>query len=624
MEITLTQQRLDEIFVAHQNSNFDLLLELSQKLQQDFPNLALGYKAAGIALLAKNRKNEAILAMQNAVQLDPNDEESLFNLGKTLLEISTNESIKQAENIFLQIAKLNSTKNLAENIKKNLLEVLIQRAKFYQDARYFATANQFFAAILLIDPNLQNIRRNILINLQCYGEPEQSLQMMKQYFSDPEYYWDNLTSRMIYENYAANIDAKTFGETIQQYKNEVAKRFPQMTDFKANTKLREKLIQRTQKNKCLRIGFLVNWFIPTAVSYFFFNVLAECKKYETSVEFVLYYSKEARENLLQEYSANSIFRHIANISMFSDKEVVHKVIADNINILFDLTSHTTMARPCIFAFRAAPIQISWIAWLASTGIPNMDYFLADEFIVPQTENNYYEQQFSEQILHMPNIWVNYSPPKFLEKFYKPRELKNFHENSQIIFGNFNTVDKITPQTLHLWALALKAVPNSKLVYMRGELRDDLIKQRIKNFLISRGINAERINLIANKNSYEYFSAYQKIDFVLDAFPATGGTSSIEALIMGVPVLTLIGEKMPSRLSASCLKAVGLEEWICKNQREFIKKVKFFCDSKQSEYLNNLHNTLRQRTLESPLCNAKLFAKNFVAKMWQVWNNFLNS
>ena len=210
----------------------------------------------------------------------------------------------------------------------------------------------------------------------------------------------------------------------------------------------------------------------------------------------------------------------------------------------------------------------------------------------------------------------------MEKFYKPRELKNFHENSQIIFGNFNTVDKITPQTLNLWALALKAVPNSQLVYMRGELRDDLIKQRIKNFLISRGINAARINLIANKNADEYFSAYQKIDFVLDAFPASGMTSTTEALLLGVPVLTLIGEKMPSRLSASCLKAVGLEEWICKNQREFVKKVKFFADEKQAKYLNNLHNNLRQRTLESALCDAKLFAKNFAEKMWEVWNKFL--
>lgn len=610
----LTQQRLDEIFVAHKNANFDLLLELSQKLQQDFPNLALSYKAAGIALLAKNRKNDAVLAMRQAVKLNPNDDEAIFNLGKVLLEIG---EIYEAENLFLAMAEI-----VSEKLKQPLMEMLIQRAKIYQDKRYFATANKFFEAILLIDPNLQNIRRNVMINLQCYGEPEQSLQMIKQYFSAPENNWDNIRSRMIYENYAANIDLPSFGETIRQYRDAVAEKYPPMFDFHKDIKLKNKLIQRTQKTNRLRIGFVVNWFIPTAVSYFFFNVLAECKKSETSVEFFLYYSKEARSNLLQEYSASSIFKHISNISMFSDKEVVHKVIADNINILFDLTSHTTMARPCIFAFRAAPIQISWIAWLASTGIPNMDYFLADEVIVPRSENNYYEQQFSEQILRMPNVWVNYAPPNYLEDFYKPRELKNFHENSQIIFGNFNTVDKITPQTLNLWALALKAVPNSQLVYMRGELRDDLIKQRIKNFLISRGINAARINLIANKNADEYFSAYQKIDFVLDAFPATGGTSSIEALIMGVPVLTLIGEKMPSRLSASCLKAVGLEEWICKNQREFVKKVKFFADEKQTKYLNNLHNNLRQRTLESALCDAKLFAKNFAEKMWEVWNKFL--
>ena len=611
----LTQQRLDEIFVAHKNANFDLLLELSQKLQQDFPNLALSYKAAGIALLAKNRKNDAVLAMRQAVKLNPNDDEAIFNLGKVLLEIG---EIYEAENLFLAMAEI-----VSEKLKQPLMEMLIQRAKIYQDKRYFATANKFFEAILLIDPNLQNIRRNVMINLKCYGEPEQSLQMIKQYFSAPENNWDNIRSRMIYENYAANIDLPSFGETIRQYRDAVAEKYPPMFDFHKDIKLKNKLIQRTQKTNRLRIGFVVNWFIPTAVSYFFFNVLAECKKSETSVEFILYYSKEARSNLLQEYSASSIFKHISNISMFSDKEVVHKVIADNINILFDLTSHTTMARPCIFAFRAAPIQISWIAWLASTGIPNMDYFLADEVIVPRSENNYYEQQFSEQILRMPNVWECYTPKaNHLEKFYKLRELKNFHENSQIIFGNFNTVDKITPQTLNLWALALKAVPNSQLVYMRGELRDDLIKQRIKNFLISRGINAARINLIANKNADEYFSAYQKIDFVLDAFPASGMTSTTEALLLGVPVLTLIGEKMPSRLSASCLKAVGLEEWICKNQREFVKKVKFFADEKQAKYLNNLHNNLRQRTLESALCDAKLFAKNFAEKMWEVWNKFL--
>ena len=155
------------------------------------------------------------------------------------------------------------------------------------------------------------------------------------------------------------------------------------------------------------------------------------------------------------------------------------------------------------------------------------------------------------------------------------------------------------------------------------MQDPSLREYYLQELAKRGVaDLSRIHLIANLTREEYLSAYNLVDFVLDAFPATGGTSSIEALIMGVPVLTLIGEKMPSRLSASCLKAVGLEEWICKNQREFVKKVKFFADEKQAKYLNNLHNNLRQRTLESALCDAKLFAKNFAEKMWEVWNKFL--
>ena len=133
----------------------------------------------------------------------------------------------------------------------------------------------------------------------------------------------------------------------------------------------------------------------------------------------------------------------------------------------------------------------------------------------------------------------------------------------------------------------------------------------------------RVDFLPYISPEDYLKSYSKVDFVLDSFPVSGMTTTAEALCMGVPILTLLGERMPSRLSGSCLNAVGLHEWICNDEQEFVEKAKYFAAPQQRDYLQNLHKTLRERTMKSPLCDTQKLAENFEKAMWHFWQNFVN-
>lgn len=230
----------------------------------------------------------------------------------------------------------------------------------------------------------------------------------------------------------------------------------------------------------------------------------------------------------------------------------------------------------------------------------------------------YEDQFIEQVWRLPDVWVLFTPPEHAPNVADLPAL----QNNFITFGCFHNPAKVSHKTLQLWAEVLKKVQNSKLIWCRGELKEQALADKFRNELLQNGVLPEQITLFANSNSDEYFQTYGKVDFVLDTTPVCGGTTTCEALYMGVPTLTLAGELMSGRLSCSILHAVGLDGWICQSEQEYIEKAVLFADKNQWQNLANLRQQLRQKVLNSPLCDSPRFAKNFEQAMWGMWEKFL--
>lgn len=234
------------------------------------------------------------------------------------------------------------------------------------------------------------------------------------------------------------------------------------------------------------------------------------------------------------------------------------------------------------------------------------------------KNIHYEDQFIEQVWRLPDVWVLFTPP---ENAIKVADLPAL-QNNFITFGCFHNPAKVSHKTLQLWAEVLKKVQNSKLIWCRGELKETALAEKFRNELLQNGVLLEQITLFANSNSDEYFQTYAKVDFVLDTTPVCGGTTTCEALYMGVPTLTLAGELMSGRLSCSILHAVGLDTWICQSEQEYIENAIKISQKDNWQNLAHLRQQLRQKVVNSPLCDSPRFAENFEAAMWGMWEKFL--
>ena len=228
---------------------------------------------------------------------------------------------------------------------------------------------------------------------------------------------------------------------------------------------------------------------------------------------------------------------------------------------------------------------------------------------------------------MPHIWEVLTPPEIWQNF--PRETqKNFYKSRGIFtFGSFNNPYKINAKTLDLWYAALKKSPeNTQFIWLRDIFSDNEFKEKIFGEFRERGISENQIVLKNYENHDNYLKTFLEIDLILDSFPFSGMTTTAEGLSLGIPTLTLLGNLMSSRLSGSCINAIGdanlNKNFIFDNENDFINQAVFFANNLQK--LNELKINLAEKARKSPLCDAELFAKNFEVQMWNVWKDFVNS
>jgi len=296
----------------------------------------------------------------------------------------------------------------------------------------------------------------------------------------------------------------------------------------------------------------------------------------------------------------------------SDEALAKCIRDDGIDILVDLSGHTAHNRLPVFAWKPAPIQASWLGYVATTGLSEMDYYIADRYAVPESQ----DAQFVEKVWCLPESMICFTPPEF----DIPASQTPAMANGYVTFGSFNNLTKMNDAVVALWADVLHNVPGSKILLNTRQLNDAAIRETTWRRFAAHGIGRERVMLEYITPRASSIAAYSRVDIALDPFPYNGGTTTAEALWMGVPVLTLAGDRLVGRMGVSQLSNVGLQDWIAEDAAEYVAKAKYFAEISA---LTKLRAGLRQRVLESPLFDAPRFAAHFEQALRSMWSNWLN-
>lgn len=244
----------------------------------------------------------------------------------------------------------------------------------------------------------------------------------------------------------------------------------------------------------------------------------------------------------------------------SDRTLLQQVAADAIDVLIDLSGHTAGNRLRLFASRAAPVQLSWLGYFASTGVPQMDGVLLAREQIAEGGQAY----FTEPLLPLQANQFCYLAPDYAPPVAEPPALRN----GFVTFGSFNNSAKLNDGVIRCWADLLAQVPNSRLLLKWKGLADPVVSRRLHARFALWGISAERVELRDRSDHATMLGEYADIDIALDPFPFSGALTSCEALWMGVPVVTLSQQRPVSRQTRAILCAMGREAWVARTQLQY--------------------------------------------------------
>ena len=311
---------------------------------------------------------------------------------------------------------------------------------------------------------------------------------------------------------------------------------------------------RSRVGTNLRIGYVSSDFRTHSVAYFIEPVLEQ-----HTVEFYCYADVPRPDDTTARFEALAAGRW-RNIHGLTDRQAAALIRNDSIDILIDLGGHTGNNRLPVFAFKAAPVQATWIGYPNTTGLAEIDYRFTDAWSDPEGET---DRLHTEKLIRLPHGFNCYRPPADAPPVAA--------RSGPLTFGSFNALVKISPELIRLWSGVLHAVPGSRLMLKSKPLGEESVRERVQDQFLQCGIDAERLDLVPAIASREgHLGAYGAIDIALDTYPYNGTTTTCEALWMGVPVLTLAGRTHVSRVGVSLLSRCGMADWIARDERHFVQ------------------------------------------------------
>ena len=584
-EILATQPRNADALhllgvICAQTGNQQGAAELIGKAILENPQVASYYSNLGLALQELKQFDAAVASYDKAISLKPNYAEPYYNRGNARKEL------KQ-----LDAAIANYDK--AISLKPGYAEAYSNRGLVLQELKQLDAAVASYQIAVEVNPNLEYLLG------------------MKQHARMSICEWQDFeikvleVSRKIQEKVRAAPSFHVLSLPISLSDQRAAAEIWSLDKYPHNPSLGP--ISKTSYKSKIRIGYYSADFHVHPVSILTVGLFEHHDK--SKFELIAFSMGPETHDEMRERITKA-FDQFIDVTSMSDKEVASLSRTLEIDIAIDLGGHTQGCRTGIFAFRAAPIQLSYIGYLGTMGANYYDYLIADRTIIPDKSQVYY----SEKIVYLPSYQVNDSKQEVPRNALSRQELNL--PTSWFVYCCFNANYKITPTTFDGWMRILKKVPESVLLLYTD------IKSSAENLKLEaekRGVNPDRLIFGGRLLRKEYLARCMAADLFLDTLPYNAGASASDALWAGLPVLTCMGESFASRIAASLLYAIKLPELVTETQADY-EALAIEMGTNPGK-LKAIKDKLESNRLTTPLFDTAQFAKHIEAAYTNVYERY---
>jgi len=605
--------------LASQTNRVDVGIQLMEQAIRIRGDVPLYYCSLGNALIQVKRLPEAIRSFERALELQPGMSEALTSLGYTYQVLG---NVGEAIRLYNAVIASGVNVTVAHS---NMATLLF-------DLRRFGDSVVHGTAAVKLSPNLPEAHNNLGNALLETGRIDEAVHHYQQAVRlRPDYVgaWNNVAGALkaqgkiteaiasyraalklnpgffaAYSNliaamgYSAEVPHEALVEQARQFNEAVAASLLRARAF-ANT---------PDPGRRLRIGYVSGDFRAHAVNYFFEPLIQHHRK--EHFEFFAYSNIHGGDEVSARLKSR--FDHWRNIFALSDDAAADLIEADRIDILVDMSGHTAGNRILVFARKPAPVQVTWLGFITTTGVKAIDYRITDAYGDPPGMTEHFN---TETLWRLPATFSCYQPRTDIADpiDHPPRD-----DNGYTTFGCFNNFTKVTDGTLKCWAEILARVADARLLLEIVGIDSGQFRRETEARLARLGLPLDRIILEPRQRANQYI-LYNKIDIALDPFPFNGGATTLDAMWMGVPVVTLAGKYFTSRMGVSILNNIGMQEMIADDEAAYIDlAVRLATDPSA---LRTVRHGLRQKMANSRMMDFAAFAADMETAyrgMWQAW------
>lgn len=571
-----------------------LLLGNSCLLQKDFDQAALHYQQAlrlqpdfadahnnlcG-AYIRLDQLDEAVSSGRRALELRPDYVDAMSNLGTALVRL---QRLDEAEPLLERAVAL----------QPDFADGLNNLGKLRGAQRRFVAAAELFRRAIEIKPDYADAHSDLSGCLGECGQLDEAISHIRACLaiqSDYKIAGGNLL-------FAANYHPEwTPQQILAEYRKWAATQPPARDAASFGNP--------PDPERRLRIGYVSPDFRGHACHYFVEPLFAA----HDAGQFELYAYSEALVTDAVTDRLKTLVSHWRDTWKVKDEALQAQIIDDGIDILVDLAGHTSGNRLSVFALRAAPVQVSWLGYGHTTGLTSMDYLLTDPWLLPEGA----EDAITETPWRLPRVAFAYRPPEDTPELIPPPALVNGY----VTFGSLTRTIRVNDRVVAAWSRILHAVPGSRLRLDQVGFHEEAFREVFFKRFARHGIAPERLELVCTRPHWE---GYQAIDIALDPFPHNAGTTTLEALWMGVPVLSLADRPPLGRFGVTLLHAIGLDDWVAADVEAYIARA--VAAAADVGRLAELRQGMRQRLENSPLLDEAGFTRTVedgYRTMWRKW------
>jgi protein O-GlcNAc transferase len=570
------------------------------------PGHARAHLNLGIALAARDDTDGAAAAYEKVLAIDPAHPFGNYNYARLAL---VRGDYARAETLVAAAVRAKPDFAQALIVQSNVLDALGKKLP----------AVEAIEAALRLQPDHTEAWFNLAVLLQGLARPDDALQALARSMAEGVGEPDKLelrakvlrdqgfaaqalaSLRPVVEGNPAHLANRSFELALMNFVDGVSMdaQFRRHVEFGADLERAvpvrfECFAGLGDPPRRLRVGYIGADFHLHPVAFFVIPVL---ERHDRAQVEVFCYSYGSREDGVTEHMRR-LSEHWCDAARMSDTQLADTIHADGIDVLVDLTGHAGQPRMGVFCQRPAPVQVSWVGYLNTTGLTRMDFRLCDERTDPAASSQPFH---TERLKALPESQWCYRP--MVDAATDP--VSPLERNGFVTFGSFNAALKITSPMTRRWGAAMARLAGSRLLV--GNVQSEHKRAAIRLDMASQGIAADRIDFLPRVGLDKYLALYDAVDVSLDTFPYGGGTTTFDSLWMGVPVVAAVGAAPVSRSAASILEALGLHDWIAPSVEGFVDVA--VARASDTAGLAALRRALRPRLQASPLTDTARFVRN---------------